>query len=920
MLFASLVDDPSSHPDKFPTEAAQEQERQRLFDIIGKIITVEKKGKTEQIVQGLVSWDSLNNPEIIEAAQREIARSIAWNRGEEPPKSAAEIRAYLQKYAPPVYDPFCGGGSIPLEAQRLGLEAHGSDLNPVAVLITKALIEIPPKFKDKPPVNPEAQKKLKTAQWYGAQGLAEDVRYYGQWMRDEAFKRIGHLYPKVNLPQEYGGGEATVIAWLWARTVKCPNPACGAQMPLVKSFALSTKKDKEAWVEPVIDRSQQPPIVQFEVKTGEGTPPEPPKTGRGAKFCCLACGQPVDEKYIKLEGLEGRMNSQLMAIVAEGNRGRIYLDPTIEQEAIAKSAQPEWEPNQELANDPRNIWCVSYGLNTFGKLFTSRQLIALTTFSNLVSEAREKVRHDAVLGGMLSDNLPLVEGEISATAYADSVATYLAFALDKSADYCSSICSWHSGRDTIRNTFARQAIPMTWDFAETNLFSDSTGNFCGAIDWLSEVLQVSNCNTKGLVKQRDATATIDNLIHPIISTDPPYYDNISYADLSDFFYVWLRRSLGSIYTDIFTTLLVPKTQELIATPYRFDGDKQKAKEFFEEGLSKAFTRMRESADTNYPLTVYYAFKQSETEDNQDKSDIKYSISSTGWETMLEGLIKAGFTITGTLPMRTELSNRTIASGSNALASSIVLVCRPRPETAPSTTRRQFLNELKRELPEALKNLQQGNIAPVDLAQASIGPGMAIFSRYTKVLDADGSPMRIRTALQLINQMLDEFLTEQEGEFDADTRWALTWFEQNQFNEGLYGDAETLSKAKNTSVQGLVNGGILTAKGGKVRLLRRDELPDNWNPATDTRTSDWETTQYLIRTLDQKGETGAATMLSQLGDRGEIARDLAYRLYNICDRKSWTQEAIAYNSLVISWAEISRLAVETKPEPVQRELF
>ncbi|MHC5861455.1 DUF1156 domain-containing protein, partial [Nostoc sp.] len=438
------------------------------------------------------------------------------------------------------------------------------------------------------------------------------------------------------------------------------------------------------------------------------------------------------------------------------------------------------------------------------------------------------------------------------------MATYLGFGVSRLSDRNSTICSWDISRASTRNTFARQAIPMTWDFAETNPFSDSNGNFCGAVDWLSEVLQVSNCNTKGLVKQRDATATIDNLIHPIISTDPPYYDNISYADLSDFFYVWLRRSLGSIYTDIFTTLLVPKTQELIATPYRFDGDKQKAKEFFEEGLSKAFTRMRESADPNYPLTVYYAFKQSETEDNQDKSDIKSSISSTGWETMLEGLMKAGFTIVGTWPMRTELSNRSVASGTNALASSIVLVCRPRPENAPSTTRRQFLNELKRELPEALKNLQQGNIAPVDLAQASIGPGMAIFSRYTQVLDADGSPMRIRTALQLINQMLDEFLTEQEGEFDADTRWALTWFEQNQFNEGLYGDAETLSKAKNTSVQGLVNGGILTAKGGKVRLLRRDELPDNWNPATDTRTSDWETTQYLIRTLDQKGETGAAT--------------------------------------------------------------
>lgn len=916
VIFASLVDDPSSHPDKFPTEEAQEQERQRLFDIIGKIITVEKKGKTEQVVKGLVSWDDINNPEVIEAAQREIARSIAWNRGEEPPKSAAEIVAYLQKYAPPVYDPFCGGGSIPLEAQRLGLEAHGSDLNPVAVLITKALIEIPPKFKDQPPVNPEAQRKLKTAQWYGAQGLAEDVRYYGQWMRNEAFKRIGHLYPKVTLPEEYGGGEATVIAWLWARTVKCPNPACGAQMPLVKSFVLSTKKGKEACIEPVIDRSQKPPIVSFEVRNA-GKAPDGTISRKGS--VCICCGTPVPFDYIRAEGKAAKMKVQLMAIVAEGERQRVYVSPNDEQERLAISVQPDWKPEADLPENPRDFKTPNYGMRKFGELFTNRQLVTLTTFSNLVSEAREKVKYDAIAAGITDDNLSLCEGGINATAYADVVVTYLGLGVSKLADALTSLTRWKPSMDQVIATFARQALPMVWDYAESNTFNSAAGDYTTTITTL--IRAIGNLNTNGFnsVKQIDATTTNPSF-HPLISTDPPYYDNISYADLSDFFYVWLRRSLSQFYPKIFSTLLVPKTQELVATPYRFSGDKQKAKDFFEEGLGKAFNRMRETAHPDYPLTVYYAFKQSESEDDDDDNNVNTVIASTGWETMLEGLIKAGFTITGTLPIRTELSNRTIASGSNALASSIVLVCRSRPETAPSTTRRQFLNELKRELPEALKNLQQGNIAPVDLAQASIGPGMAIFSCYTKVLDADGSPMRIRTALQLINQMLDEFLTEQEGEFDADTRWALTWFEQNQFNEGLYGDAEILSKAKNTSVQGLVNSGILTAKSGKVRLLSRDELPDNWNPAIDTRTSDWETTQYLIRILDQKGETGVATMLSQLGSRGEIARDLAYRLYNICDRKSWTQEAIAYNSLVISWAEISRLAAETKPEPVQGELF
>ncbi|MGL5923814.1 DUF1156 domain-containing protein [Chroococcidiopsis sp.] len=905
VLFASLVDDPSSHPDRFPTEEAQEEERKRLFEII----------------EQLVKWENISNKDILDAAKAEILKSTNNN-------------------PPPVLDPFCGGGSIPLEAQRLGLEAHGSDLNPVAVLITKALIEIPPKFADRPPVNPDSQSKIIPNQksktknlksHFGAQGLAEDVRYYGQWMRDKAFKQIGHLYPKVDLPQEYGGGEATVIAWLWTRTVKCPNPGCGAQMPLVRSFVLSTKKGKEAWVEPIINRKQQPPVVNFEVKTGKGKPPEPPKIGRGAKFCCLACSQPADDKHIKAEGIAGRMGAQLMAIVAEGKRGRVYLEPTQQQEEIARSAKPTWYPDAQIADDRRSMFTPLYGLTHFYHLFTPRQLVALTTFSDLVSEAREKVLADAVAAGMSDDGLPLNEGGSGATAYADAVVTYLAIAVDRLADRNSTICSWDVGRDSTRNTFARQAIPMTWDFAEANPLSDSTGNFNGAVDWITKVIEMSPCSTKGVVKQIDATRSDVFAKSIVVSTDPPYYDNIGYADLSDFFYVWLRRCLGSIYPDLFATLLVPKAQELVATPYRFGGDKQKAKEFFEAGLGQVFERMRKMAHDEYPLTIYYAFKQTETEEiDEDTDDV--AIASTGWETMLEGLIKAGFTITGTLPMRTELSNRTVASGTNALASSIALVCRPRPETAPSTTRRQFVNTLKRELPNALHQLQQGNIAPVDLAQASIGPGMAIYSRYTKVLESDGTPMRVRTALQLINQTLDEFLAEQEGEFDAETRFALTWFEQYAFNEGLFGDAETLSKAKNTAVQSMVDAGILVAKAGKVRLLRRSEILDFRLKILDCESESkiknqkskitiWAATQHMIRELqDGGGDRGAANLLSQLGNIGEAARDLAYRLYNICDRKGWAAEGVAYNSLVISWSDISRLADEKKEAtPLQGEL-
>jgi putative DNA methylase len=566
-----------------------------------------------------------------------------------------------------------------------------------------------------------------------------------------------------------------------------------------------------------------------------------------------------------------------------------------------------------------------YGMPTYGDLFTSRQLVALTTLSDLVrGEVKSKIQQDALAAGVDDDSVSLCNGGTGATAYAEAIATYLALSLDKLADYNSSICSWHSGRDTIRNTFARQAIPMVWDYAEVNPFSQSTGNFKGAVDWTIDALKnLPSIGAKsGLVEQRDATTSVSEDIKPLVfTTDPPYYDNIGYADLSDFFYVWLRRSLAEVYPSLFSTLTTPKAQELIYAPYRFSGDKEKAKQFFENGLKQAFQRTYEASDPDYPFTVFYAFKQTETDEDDSKNGNGLSqIASTGWETMLESLIQAGFSVTGTWPMRTELSNRTVANGSNALASSIALVCRPILKNAPSITRRQFINELKRELPVAIKNMQQGNLAPVDLQQASIGPGIAVFSRYNQVLESDGNPMRVRTALQLINQILDEYLSDQEGEFDADSRWALTWFEQHQFNEGVYGDAETLSKAKNVSIKGLEEAGILIAKSGKVRLIRRNELPDDWDPTTDNRIPDWEITQHLIRSLEQKGFQGAATLVAPLNGRSEIARDLAYRLYSICDRNGWTQEAIAYDNLVRSWPEIARLAHKTQQSTaVQTEL-
>ena len=884
VLFAQMVDDPSSRPELFPSEEAQSQERQRLFKIIEK----------------LVKWESTTNEVILESAREEIRKS--WRRTCEDNKDhprAAEL--FNPDRLPAFHDPFAGGGSIPLEAQRLGLEAYASDLNPVAVLINKAMIEIPPKFAGKPPVNPEdRQGKGSTgAVWKGATGLAADVSHYGKWMRDEAEKRIGQLYPKIEVTEEmvrqrpdlkqYAGKKLTVIAWLWARTVKSPNPAFGTvDVPLASTFVLSSKKGKEAYVEPVIEDGG----YRFTVKTG--APPASAKlgttAGKRSAFLCLMSGVPVPYDHIRTEGKAGRMGTRLMAIVAEGSRGRLYLRPTPEHEAVATKACPEWMPDIALPNNPRDFKTPNYGLTTFGDLFTERQLVALTTFSDLVAEARELVRQDAVATGMPDD------GEISAKTYADAVAVFLAFAISKLANIGSSIATWMSDRGAFRETFARQAIPMVWDYAEANPFADTGGSLGTILSKSKMAIGTFPTPAWGSAIQADASTQLLTDAK-VVSTDPPYYDNIGYADLSDFFYVWLRRSLMSSFPDLFATLTVPKAEELVATPYRH-GNKQKAEAFFLHGMTLAMQRLAEQSHPASPVTIYYAFKQSEK-----VADI--GITSTGWETFLEALIRAGLAVSGTWPMRTEGAGRIIAKGTNALASSIILVCRPRPADAPIATRREFIEALKSKLPDALRQMQQGNIAPVDLAQAAIGPGMAVFTRYARVLDASGVSVTVREALSLINQTLDEVLAEQEGDFDAETRWALAWFEQSGFDEGEYGVAETLSTAKNTSVAGMVQAGILDAAAGRVRLLRPSELPDEWDPEKDQRLTAWESVHHLVRVLDQ-GEETAAELMAELGYKAEAARELAYRLYRICDQKNRAHDALGYNALVQSWPELARL--------------
>ena len=798
VLFAQMVDDPSARPELFTTAEAQSQERQRLF----------------RIIEDLVKWENTINETVLEAAREEIRKS--WRRTCEDYRDhprAAEL--FDPDKLPAFHDPFAGGGSIPLEAQRLGLEAYASDLNPVAVLINKAMIEIPPRFSGRPPVNPEARKgKGSTdAVWKAAAGLAEDVRYYGQWMRDEAEKRIGQLYPKIEITAEmaqerpdlkqYVGRKLTVIAWLWARTVKSPNPAfANVDVPLASTFMLSTKKGKEAYVEPVIEDGG----YRFTVKVG--TPPESAKNGTTAgkrsAFLCLMSSVPLTYDHIRAEGKAGRMGGRLMTIVAEGDRERVYLGPTLEHEAVVSKACPSWKPDTILPNNPRDFKTPLYGMNTFADLFTPRQLVALTTFSDLVGEARARIRADAVAAGMRDDGVPLRDGGTGETAYAEAVGVYLAFAVDKGANYWSTICAWHQSLSKMVSTFGRQAIPMVWDYAEANPFSDSSGNLKLGVEQATNMLKHLGRGTLGLSMQADATSQTYST-GKTVSTDPPYYDNIGYADLSDFFYVWLRRSLRPVFPDLFATLAVPKAEELVATPYRH-GNKQKAEKFFLDGMTLAMRRLAEQSHLVFPVTIYYAFKQSESRSGG-------GIASTGWETFLEAVIKAGFSISGTWPVRTEYTGN-LKGKVNALASSIVLVCRPRPVDAPVATRREFLDALKAELPEALHQMQQGNIAPVDLAQASIGPGMAVFTRYSRVVDASGDSVSVREALGLINQTLDEVLAEQEGDFDADTRWALAWFEQSGFTEGDYGVAETLSTAKNTSVAGMVEAGRTTIRRGQ----------------------------------------------------------------------------------------------------------
>lgn len=870
VIWASLVDDPSSHPEKFPTTEEQDKERRRLFGIL----------------EELVVWENSNDRRVIESAKSEIESSMGQDQ-----------MCFL--------DPFAGGGAIPLEAQRLGLEAHAHDLNPVAVTINKAMIEIPPLFQGYSPIRPMSDAERKLGAWSGASGIASDVEYYGALLKSRVFERLQRYYPLIDSNSAGTPSDTPAVSWLWARVIRCSNPACECELPLIKSYAISKKQKK--YVHLTYDGGR----VSFAVED------TPSKLGKGTVsrkgIVCPNCGAPISFEEARRQGNNGEIKYRMMAVVAEGNRKKVYLSPTESQASAAESAVRPETSLGDLAIYPGYINPPAYGMTTIDSLFTDRQLMMLEAFCEELGILRDVIRDDAMKSGVFdSEGAGLDAGGSSARAYSEAITVYLAFAIDKLADRSSSLCGWDSSRDGMSHTFSMTGMSMAWDFAEANPFSNSTGCFDNMLDWVIRCIKNYQTPDRGFVKQRDAQSTpgLENLI---VSTDPPYYSNVPYADFADFFYVWLRRNLRSIYPNLYRTMLTPKNEELVADPYRENRGKEGAREFFETGMFETFKQLAPCVRDDVPVSIYYAFKQSETETVNDVE----STASTGWETMLAAIIKSGFTITGTWPMRTEMANRTIAFAQNALSSSIVLVCRKRPADAPMATRREFVNTLKRELKPALDKLQTSNIAPVDMAQSAIGPGIGVYSRFSKVLEADGSEMTVRAALQIINQELDLYFSDQDSDLDRDSRFCVDLYTQSAFNEIKFGEADVLARAKNTSIDGLTSKGALFASKGIVRLLGRDELK-NANDWSFT----WLFTQQLTHAMETGGVEACAQMLKDVFDsRAENAKALAYRLFTIADKKGWNAEAFAYNSLVVAWPEIQSRAAQLQAEkPVQYTLF
>lgn len=897
VLFAQLVDDPSEYVDLLlqdedtrkeanlelaerlklwdrrqaePDSAAMNSPKPTLEDCASEI----ERRRLFKIIADLVKWENSTSEEVLEQAR-------------------AEIRRCCGEDMPAVYDPFSGGGSIPLEAQRLGLPAYGSDLNPVAVLIGKAMLELPYRFRGQKPVHAGIQDRL---HYENTQGLAEDIKYYGERLKEQSFAKVGHLYPEISIPKDLGGGEAQVLAYLWCRTVPSPNPAfADVYIPLVRTFELLKKPKNHVWVEPRVDKENG--AYSFVICRGSGKAPGGTVSRNGG--LCIMSGDAVPLNYIREQAQAGRMKEKLLAVVVKAPAGREYVAPTTESEELAKSTKPSWRPDARIPEKHRNFQTPLYGMPTFGDIFTDRQAVAINSFIDSLSEIRSEILEDSInaFGGTHGNGI--LDGGAEALAYTQSILIYLSFAISKATTRNCSLAIWEPGMGRLAGAMGRQALPMQWAYAETNPFAGAGGDIAGTAQSVAEVVDAFVPTSTGAVFQRNASDTTPLDFSPLISTDPPYYDNIEYAELSDFFYVWLRRSLANEFPSLFETLVVPKQEELVASTNRY-GSKENAEKHFLDGMSLAIANMTAEANENFPVAIYYAFKQSEVEVD--------GVASAGWATFLSAVIHAGFSVVGTWPIRTEATNA-LKKGMNALASSVVLVCRRKAADADTVTRAEFVRALKRELPPAIAELQAASIAPADMPQSAIGPGMGVFSRYSAVLEADDSPMTVKAALQLINRELDEYLGGIQGEFDADTRFAITWFEQNGMQSGDYGTAANIATARGVAVESVKHAGIVESSAGLVRILAREELDASWDPATDSHLTVWECLQYLVRQHQNDGISyNTALLLKKIGDQAEAAKDLAYCLYDIsANKRQDPQEASAYNALISDWTELTRAA-------------
>jgi len=875
ILFAQLVNDPGGERGYYSgkTKAQANAEREALFDII----------------RDLVKWENTNNEEVIGRAQAAILKS--W-------KETCALNSALPGFdpsrLPSFHDPFSGGGAIPLEAQRLGLESFASDLNPVAVMINKATIEVPPLFMDRKPSGPipdEKKQKNLVDDWSGSKGLSEDVRRYGEWFGNNIKPELRRYYPTIDVPSY---GSCSVFGWIWARTVRCPNPACGCEVPMLKSLQLSKKKGKQAYLKPEVIKNGNSLKIQFDISSSPGESKKGNVHRRHA--VCFNCGTNIPLSSLEKRNRDYEFGEQLISIVAKTKRGKVFLPANKDHIKIADNIPQVSGPKCQIDHWRSCTNCVVYGYEAFEQLFTKRQYFSLTTYSDHIPKLYDKVLKDT-----------------NDSEYAKSICLYISFAINRVADLCSSFATWINDLEAIAHVFTKQAIPMVWDFVECNPIDDK---WPGQVDWVARVIERSLNNVvQGHAFQADAANEFNEISNVVISTDPPYYDNIPYSNLSDFFYMWTRRSLRSIYKDSTTTIATPKSNEIVANQFR-QGGKEKAEEFFEEKMKQAMHGMGERGNDSFPITIYYAFKQSETGSQ--------GTSSTGWETFLTAILDSGLSITGTWPVRTERSNRSMSIGNNALASSVVLVCRKRESTAEAISRRQFQRELRDQMPEALETMIGGEegvspIAPVDLAQAAIGPGIGIFSKYSAVLNQDGSSMSVHDALILINREITDYLNPDSGIFDEDTLFCSSWFDQYGWSSGKFGEADTLTRAKGTSVDGVREAGVIQSGGGTVRLLKWEEYPTDWDPVSDNRTPVWEALHHMIRVLNQQGESNAGALLARMPERAESIRQLAYHLYTLCDRNKWAEEAKAYNELISAWHAIVAASHDTGHVGSQTEL-